>query len=389
MGLSVEASSDFFVCLNEAFQLFLEAVVLVVEVGHVFIEGVNFSLQFDLVGGHLASVLLQPVNFVCKTSFVLLQFLLVLRELVNFEVAVLAKNIFVFVSFEELLLGIGVLLVLTFSVPQFCVELVKDVFVFLDGVVGLTDFGNCPCYHLFFVVDQRLDAFSSLAVVLLLSVQDLESFGLLMQLLFKVDVHISQAQQCLVVVSGYILLFVNHAFVVFNFLAQVQVILVLNAGLLSETLKILLDYIIIILRLSDLVEQSDLLVFLVDILLFGQIKFPDESVSFLSVSPYLLKVLLFHMLRFDLGPFELVEKISVLVFQLSHVLLSSSQLLNFGLQFSNKKLLVLTYAVILCGHGLLNRSDRQSGSVGSFPGLVHDLVVRSQRTSMLVASIMV
>jgi hypothetical protein len=40
--LSVETMSDLLISLDETFKLLLETVVLIVQVGHVFIEGINF-----------------------------------------------------------------------------------------------------------------------------------------------------------------------------------------------------------------------------------------------------------------------------------------------------------------------------------------------------------
>lgn len=53
LALSVEASPDLVVGLDEALELLLETVVLVVQVGHVLVESVNFSLEVDLVLEHL------------------------------------------------------------------------------------------------------------------------------------------------------------------------------------------------------------------------------------------------------------------------------------------------------------------------------------------------
>jgi hypothetical protein len=69
--LSVETSSHFFVSLNETFELFLETVILIVQVCHVFIQGVNLSLQLDLVSVHLIRMLLDSVNLKAEATFVL------------------------------------------------------------------------------------------------------------------------------------------------------------------------------------------------------------------------------------------------------------------------------------------------------------------------------
>ena len=53
VGLSVKAPPHFFVGLDETFKFLLKAVVLIVKVGHVLVEGVHLSLQLDLVSSHL------------------------------------------------------------------------------------------------------------------------------------------------------------------------------------------------------------------------------------------------------------------------------------------------------------------------------------------------
>lgn len=52
------------VCLNELLELFLEAVVLIIQVGHVLVKGIDLGLQLDLIFEHLVGVLLQTVNLV-------------------------------------------------------------------------------------------------------------------------------------------------------------------------------------------------------------------------------------------------------------------------------------------------------------------------------------
>jgi hypothetical protein len=58
LGLSIESLSHMSVSLDEALKLFLEAVVLVIQISHVLIEGINFSLKVDLISHHLFRVLL-------------------------------------------------------------------------------------------------------------------------------------------------------------------------------------------------------------------------------------------------------------------------------------------------------------------------------------------
>jgi hypothetical protein len=71
LGFAVKSSSHLLVSLNEAFQLLLETVVLVVEVCHVLVQGIDFGLEFDLVPVHLVGVLAKSVDFVGHALFVL------------------------------------------------------------------------------------------------------------------------------------------------------------------------------------------------------------------------------------------------------------------------------------------------------------------------------
>ena len=75
LRLSIKSSSYLLVCFNEAFQLLLEAVVLVVQVCHVLVQGVDFGLKLHLVLAHLVRVLSDSVNLISKTIFILLQLL--------------------------------------------------------------------------------------------------------------------------------------------------------------------------------------------------------------------------------------------------------------------------------------------------------------------------
>lgn len=122
--LAVQTSSHLLVSLDETFEFFLKAVVLVVEVGHVLVQSVDFGLQFNLVLAHLVGVVLQAVDLVADALLVLLKLLEVNGVLVKFKLGVLALNVFVLIGLEKLLLGVLVLLVLVLIVSQLCVELV-------------------------------------------------------------------------------------------------------------------------------------------------------------------------------------------------------------------------------------------------------------------------
>lgn len=107
------------VCLDEAFQLLLQAVVLVVQISHVLVEGINFSLQLNLVFVHLLRMLLQPPDLIADAIFILLQLLQENSQLLLFHLGFLALDILVFISLQQLLLSVLVLIVLTFKVPKF------------------------------------------------------------------------------------------------------------------------------------------------------------------------------------------------------------------------------------------------------------------------------
>ena len=71
---SVQIHPHSVTCVHELFELFLEAVVLVIQVGHVLVECINFSLQVNLIFKHLVGMLLQSVDFVANRLFILNQF---------------------------------------------------------------------------------------------------------------------------------------------------------------------------------------------------------------------------------------------------------------------------------------------------------------------------
>ena len=70
--LSVKTSSDVFIGFDEAFQFFLQTIVLVVQVRHMLVKSIHLGLQLDLVLVHLLRVLLKATNFISNAVFVLL-----------------------------------------------------------------------------------------------------------------------------------------------------------------------------------------------------------------------------------------------------------------------------------------------------------------------------
>lgn len=87
--LSIETLSDLLVGLDETFKLFLEAVVLVVQVGHVFVEGINFGLELNLISHHLLRVLSKSVDLISNRLLVLFKFIVFNFELSAFKLIVL------------------------------------------------------------------------------------------------------------------------------------------------------------------------------------------------------------------------------------------------------------------------------------------------------------
>jgi len=158
LSLAVKASSDLLVGLDEALELFLEAVVLVVEVGHVLVQGINFGLKFNLVSVHLIRMLAKTVNLVGNACFILLQFLEGDLELRVVLVAVFALEILIFVGLEELCLGVLVLVILGLKVAELTIKLVQRVLLILDGCVTVSNFAAALADVLLFVADHLLNA---------------------------------------------------------------------------------------------------------------------------------------------------------------------------------------------------------------------------------------
>ena len=62
MCLAVKISLNSFISIDKVLELLLQAVVLIIQICHVFIESINFSLQVHLILEHLVTVLLEPVK---------------------------------------------------------------------------------------------------------------------------------------------------------------------------------------------------------------------------------------------------------------------------------------------------------------------------------------
>ena len=131
--------SHLLIGLDEALELLLEAVVLIIEVSHVLVKGINLGLEVDLVLHHLLGVLLESIYFVSDGLLFLLEFVILDLELRDLELIVLALDILVLVSLKELGLSILVLLILVLVVAKLTIELVEVVLVLLDDLMALSN----------------------------------------------------------------------------------------------------------------------------------------------------------------------------------------------------------------------------------------------------------
>jgi hypothetical protein len=87
--LSIEALSHLLVGLDETFELLLEAIVLVVQVGHMLVESIDLGLELDLVSQHLLRVLLELVDLVSSGLLVLLKLAVLNLKLRELQLVVL------------------------------------------------------------------------------------------------------------------------------------------------------------------------------------------------------------------------------------------------------------------------------------------------------------
>lgn len=65
--------SHLLISLDESLKFLLEAVILVIQVSHVLIEGINLRLEVNLVSHHLLGVLSQAVDLISDRFVVLLK----------------------------------------------------------------------------------------------------------------------------------------------------------------------------------------------------------------------------------------------------------------------------------------------------------------------------
>lgn len=180
--LAIKASPDSFISLNESLQFFLQAVVLIVKISHVFVKGVNFGLQIDLVSQHLLRVLFESVDLVSNRGLVLVQFLHLSNVVLVFKLVVFDLHVLVLVRFDQLVLCALVLLSQVFEVAEFAIEFVEVVLEFLDLLVVLIDVGTGLGNLLLFIFEYVLHGADPLVVVLNFSLYDLNSLFLFVDL---------------------------------------------------------------------------------------------------------------------------------------------------------------------------------------------------------------
>lgn len=130
------------------------------------IKGVNLSLELYLIFIHLIWVMLQSINFVTDWLFILIKFLEVGSQLIQFKLSIFSLNIFVFVCLKKLLLSILMLFVLVFKISQFSIKFVESIFMILNWRMTFTYFLNSFWYLALFIIDKTLDAENSLLIVL-------------------------------------------------------------------------------------------------------------------------------------------------------------------------------------------------------------------------------
>jgi len=53
----IKVSSHLIICLNKLLQLFLQTIILIIQICHMFIKSINFCFQIKLIFKHLISVL--------------------------------------------------------------------------------------------------------------------------------------------------------------------------------------------------------------------------------------------------------------------------------------------------------------------------------------------
>jgi hypothetical protein len=144
-------------------------------------------------------------------------------------------NILVLVGLEKLSLSVFMLLVLILIVAQLTIKLIQSVFLLLDNLMALTNLHGGAHNGLLFRGQEALDVMDPLIVVIDLSAQDRHSLVLSVELAVQTHALLPKAGQLLVGLVTHLLLLLDEALLVGDLLPQVEVHLVVDAGLLSET----------------------------------------------------------------------------------------------------------------------------------------------------------
>jgi hypothetical protein len=273
--LPVEALSDLLISLNEPFELLLEAVILIVEICHMLIEGIHFGLQVNLVSHHLLWVLLQSVDLIGHGLLVLLKLVVFDFEFGALQLVVLRLDILVLVSLEKLRLGVFVLLVLILVVAELTVQLIEGILLFLDYLMALLDFHGGSYDSLFLWAEKALHILDSLVIIIDFSSEDWHSLVLGVQLSVKVQALLSETGEFLVGLVTHLLLLAAESLLVGDLLSQVQVNLVVNARLLSQTSQLARCLGNFSLRHGNLLDDLNLLLLGVIVFIFECIKLSD------------------------------------------------------------------------------------------------------------------
>lgn len=74
LSLTIKSSSHLVVSLDKALKLFLQTVVLVIEIGHMLVKSINLSLEINLVPQHLIGVILKSIKLITDRLFILVEF---------------------------------------------------------------------------------------------------------------------------------------------------------------------------------------------------------------------------------------------------------------------------------------------------------------------------
>jgi hypothetical protein len=221
--LAVQVTFDGLIGFDEVLELLLKAVVLIVQICHVFVEGVDLLLKVSLVAQHLVGVLLEAVDFEGDGLLVLLKLAEGDLKLLAIEATVLADNILVLVSFEELTLRGLMLLIQTFEIAEFAVQLVQRILKVLDVGVSVSDFDQNGLQVVFLVGDNALHGGEALIVVLEVCTHDIHLLRERVDVTIEGVTTISQAAELAVVGVVDLLLVGDHGFNMLNLLSDVQI----------------------------------------------------------------------------------------------------------------------------------------------------------------------